>query len=123
MSTVRIPTRQRRWPVIVIGALVALAVLFTVMSTFVVDLLWYREVGLTGVFWTELRTKVVLGAVFGLLFFALLFANLLVARRIAPPPLPFTTPEQEAVERVRMAFEPYSPTAHPAPGPAGCPRW
>jgi uncharacterized membrane protein (UPF0182 family) len=107
MSTVRIPTRQRRWPVIVIGALVALAVLFTVMSTFVVDLLWYREVALTGVFWTELRTKVVLGAVFGLLFFALLFANLLVARRIAPPPLPFTTPEQEAVERVRMAFEPY----------------
>ena len=107
MSTVRIPTRQRRWPVFVIGTIVALAVLFTVMSTFVVDLLWYREVGLTGVFWTELRTKVVLGAVFGLLFFALLFANLLVARRIAPPPMPFMTPEQEAVERVRMAFEPY----------------
>src|SRR5512134_683952 len=107
MATVRIPARQRRWPAFVIGGLVGLAVLFTVMSTFYVDLLWYREVELTGVFWTELRTKAVLGLVFGLLFFALLYANLLIARRIAPPPLRFLTPEQEAVERVRMAFEPF----------------
>ncbi|MGZ8630365.1 MAG: UPF0182 family membrane protein [Actinomycetota bacterium] len=107
MATVRIPARQRRWPAFVIGGLVGLALLFTVMSTFYVDLLWFREVGLTQVFWTELRTKAVLGLVFGLLFFALLYANLLIARRIAPPPLRFLTPEQEAVERVRMAFEPF----------------
>jgi uncharacterized membrane protein (UPF0182 family) len=107
MSTVRIPARQRRWPAFVIGGLVGLALLFTIMSTFYVDLLWFREVGLTQVFWTELRTKAVLGLVFGLLFFALLFANLLIARRIAPPPLRFLTPEQEAVERIRMAFEPF----------------
>ncbi|MDH5225601.1 MAG: UPF0182 family protein, partial [Actinomycetota bacterium] len=107
MSTVRIPTRQRRWPAFVIGIVVVLAVLFTVMSTFYVDLLWYREVDLTQVFWTELRTKVLLGAALGLLFFALLYANLLITRRIAPEPPRFLTPEQEAVERVRMAFEPY----------------
>lgn len=107
MATVRIPTRQRRWPVFVIGGIVVLAVLFTVMSTFYVDLLWFREIGQSGVFWTELRTKVVLGLVFGLLFFLLLYANLLVARRIAPPTPAFMTPEQEAVERVRLAFEPY----------------
>ena len=35
-----------------------LAVLFTVMSTFYIDLLWYREIDQSGVFWTELRTKV-----------------------------------------------------------------
>ncbi len=86
MATVRIQDRQRRWPLYVIGALALLAVLFTVMSTFYVDLLWFREVELAGVFWTELRTKVVLGLVFGLLFFALLLANLLVSRRIAPAP-------------------------------------
>ncbi|MEX0650782.1 MAG: UPF0182 family protein, partial [Actinomycetota bacterium] len=107
MSTVRLPTSQRRWPVVLIGALVVLAVAFTVMSTFYVDLLWFREVGLASVFWTEFRTKLVLGLVFGLLFFALLFANLLVSRRIAPAPPRFLTPEQEAIERVRMAFEPY----------------
>ena len=107
MATVRIPTRQRRWPALVIGGLVAVVVLFTIMSTFYVDLLWFREVGLTQVFWTEFRTKVLLGAVFGLIFFALLYANLLVARRISPPPVQYLTPEREAIERVRMAFEPY----------------
>ena len=107
MATVRIQDRQRRWPLYVIGALAVLAVLFTVMSTFYVDLLWFREVDLASVFWTELRTKFVLGLVFGLLFFALLLANLLVSRRIAPAPPRFLTPEQEAIERVRMAFEPY----------------
>jgi uncharacterized membrane protein (UPF0182 family) len=107
MSTVRIPARQRRWPVYVIGGLIALALLFTVMSTFYVDLLWYREIDQSGVFWTEIRTKLLLGLVFGLIFFALLFVNLLVARRLAPPTPSFLTPEQEAVERVRLAFEPY----------------
>src|SRR5215204_3030909 len=107
MATVSIPHRPRRWPLYIMGALALLAVLFTVMSTFYVDLLWFREVHLASVFWTELRTKVVLGVVFGLLFFALLFANLLVSRRIAPAPPRFLTPEQEAIERVRMAFEPY----------------
>jgi len=107
MSTVRIPSSQRRWPVVLIGTLVVLTVAFTVMSTFYVDLLWFREVGLTSVFWTELRTKVALGIVFGMLFFALLYVNLLVTRRLAPPPARFLTPEQEAVERVRMVVEPY----------------
>jgi hypothetical protein len=108
MATVRIPARQRRWPAYVIGGLVVLALVFTVMSTFYVDLLWFREVGQSGVFWTELRTKLVLGIVFGAAFFALLYANLLITRRISPPPLRFFTPEQEAIERVRMAFEPSS---------------
>ncbi len=107
MVTVRMPGPRRRWPAFVIGGLVALALLFTVMSSFYVDLLWFREVDQDQVFWTALRTKAVLGLVFGLVFFALLYANLLIARRIAPPPMPFLTPEQEAVERVRMAFEPY----------------
>lgn len=107
MATVRIPARPRRWPVYAIAAIVALAVLFTVMSSFYVDLLWFNEVGLDSVFWTELRTKLLLGLTFGLLFFGLLYVNLLVTRRIAPPPVRYLTPEQEAVERVRMAFEPY----------------
>ena len=45
--------------------------------------------------------------VFGLLFFALLYVE--PADRAAPRAAPtrFLTPEQEAVERVRQAFEPY----------------
>jgi uncharacterized membrane protein (UPF0182 family) len=106
MATIRIPTRQRRWPAYVIAAIVIIAVVFTVMSQFFVDLLWYREVHFDGVFWTELRTKFVLGLVFGVVFFAALFVNLQIVRRIAPTTR-FLTPEQEAIERVRMAFEPY----------------
>jgi uncharacterized protein len=106
MSTVRIPSRQRRWPAYVIGAVVILAVLFTVMSQFYVDLLWFREVGFTSVFWAEIRTKLLLGALFALVFFAILYANLLIVRRIAPTTR-FLTPDQEVVERIRQGFEPY----------------
>ena len=106
MSTVRIPTRQRRWPAYIIGAIIVLAVLFTVMSQFYVDLLWFREVGFTSVFWAEIRTKVLLGAVFALLFFALLYVNLLIVRRIAPTTR-FLTPDQEVIERIRQGFEPH----------------
>ena len=69
MSTVRLPSRQRRWPAYVIAAIVLLGLLFTIMSQFYVDLLWFREVGYTTVFWTELRTKLLLGVAFGAVFF------------------------------------------------------
>ena len=106
MSTVRLPSRQRRWPAYVIVAIVLLGLLFTIMSQFYVDLLWFREVGYTSVFWTELRTKLLLGVAFGAVFFAVLYVNLLIVRRIAPTTR-FLTPDQEAIERVRQAFEPY----------------
>ncbi len=84
----------------------AFLVLFTILSGFFIDLLWFREVGYSSVFWTILRTKVALGLVFGLAFFALLFANLLIVRWITPK-YRALTPEQEIFERYRLAFEPY----------------
>ena len=67
MSTVRMSLpRRRRWILYVVGALVVLAILFTVLSGFYIDLLWYREVDFSTVFWTTIRTKVLLGVVFGL---------------------------------------------------------
>ena len=84
MSTIRLPSRSRRWPLILIGAVIVVIVLFTALSGFVIDLLWYREIDQSGVFWTVLRTKTVLAVVFGLLFFAILYVNLVIARRIRP---------------------------------------
>jgi hypothetical protein len=101
-----IPAGSRRWPVVAIGIFILLFIIFTVMSGFYVDLLWFREVDLNSVFWTTLRTKVLLGLVFGLLFFGLLYANLLIVRRITPTTR-ILTPEQEMVERVRQNIEPY----------------
>ena len=66
MMRVNMPAGTRRWPIIVIAVLILLFIGFTVMSGFYVDLLWFREVELSGVFWTVLRTKVLLGLIFGI---------------------------------------------------------
>lgn len=98
---------RRRWLFIVIGAIVFLGILLSSASGFYVDLLWFREVGFDKVFWSVYWSKVVLGVIFGTLFFLLLAANLFIARRLTPRYRPFS-PEQEMIERYRMAFEPYA---------------
>jgi uncharacterized membrane protein (UPF0182 family) len=58
------------------------------------------------VFWAVIRSKVLLGFLFGALFFVILFVNLVIARRITPRYRVFS-PEQEIIERYRVAVEPY----------------
>ena len=108
---VRVPTAtpmpgRRRLIIIVVVVLAALLLAFTALSGFFVDILWFREVRLSDVFWTVLRTKVFLGLALGLTFFVLLYSNLWIVRRITPR-YPALTPEQEIIERYRMQFEPY----------------
>jgi uncharacterized protein len=99
------PTGRRRTLVLVLGAVVLLLVLFTALSGFYVDLLWYREVHLSTVFLKVVGTRGLLGIAFGLVFFALLYVNLLIVRRLKPPFQPVSL-EQEMVERYRVALEP-----------------
>jgi uncharacterized protein len=101
-----IALRRRRVLIGVGVAVVLLFVVLNVLSGFYVDLLWFREVHFSNVFWTVFWSKVLLGFVFGLLFFGLLYANLLIVRRLTPPFRVFT-PEQEVIERYRVAVEPY----------------
>ena len=98
---------RRRWPIVVVAIVALLLIGLSALSGFFVDLLWFREVGFTQVFCTILRTKIALGLIFGAAFFALLYANLLVVRLITPR-FRALTPEQEMIERYRMAFEPYA---------------
>jgi uncharacterized membrane protein (UPF0182 family) len=105
-TTVRIPGPRRRWPVVVIVALLLLFLLLTFLSSFYVDVLWYREVGLSTVFWTRLWAQAGLASAFFITFFALLVVNLVVTRRLAPRVVALT-PEQEIVERFRENIEPY----------------
>jgi len=91
---------------IIVGVVAGLLLAFTALSGFFVDVLWFREVGFSDVFWSILRTKVLLGVAFGLAFFVLLYANLWIVRRITPR-FQALTPEQELIERYRMQFEPY----------------
>ena len=107
MSTVRIGGMgQRRWPLFVIGAIVFLAILFTLSSSFWIDLQWFREVQFSEVYWTTLRTKLMLGLVAGLVFFIVLLANLWIARWLRPTTR-VLTPDEEILERFRDNVEPY----------------
>jgi uncharacterized protein len=97
---------RRRWLYIVGAIVVVVLIILSILSGFYVDVLWFREVELSGVFWTVFWTRVLMGAVFGVAFFALLYVNLLIVRRLTPRYRVFS-PQQEAVERYRLAFEPY----------------
>ena len=106
MSRVGYLPHRRRWPFYVGGAVLLLLLLFTISSGFVVNLLWYREVHLSQVFWGVLKTKLLLGFSFGLLFFIGLFLNLWIVRKITPDTR-VLTPDQEAIEQIRQVADPY----------------
>ena len=59
------------------------------------DWLWFKEVGFTSVFWVSIWAKVIVAAVSGLLFFALLYGNILIARSFAPK---YLTVEDQVIQ-------------------------
>ncbi|MDP8954160.1 MAG: UPF0182 family protein [Actinomycetota bacterium] len=80
---------------------IALFVLLTSLrgiAGFYTDYLWFDSLNFSGVFTGVLGTKVGLGAVFSLVFFVLLWVNLLIADRVAPSFRP-AGPEEEVIER------------------------
>ena len=107
MAVRAIPRSRRRLFIAIAAVIIFAFVALNVLSTFYVDLLWFREVHFSSVFWTVFWTKVLLGFVFGVIFFLLLFANLLIVRRITPRYRAVFSPEQEIIERYRLAIEPY----------------
>ncbi len=97
---------RRRWLFFVVGAIVFLSIVLSGLAGFYIDLLWFREVRFSRVFWSVFWSRVFLGLVFGFLFFLLLTANLFIVRRLTPRYRPFS-PEQEMIERYRVALDPY----------------
>lgn len=72
-----------RWTLTIAVLLVVFGLLPRVMR-FYSEWLWFEfDVGFSGVFWTVLRTKILLFAVFGAAFFIFLLGNIEVARRLA----------------------------------------
>ncbi|MHB0867056.1 MAG: UPF0182 family membrane protein [Thermoleophilia bacterium] len=82
----RRPTsRGRMWTGGVISAILFL--LFILVPSLVylyTEWLWFGEVGFSSVFTTILWTKIWLGLVAGAFFFAVVYANILIARKMAP---------------------------------------
>jgi hypothetical protein len=56
------------------------------IATFYTDWLWFGEVGYRSVFWTQLIDRSLLGWIGGVLFFAIVYPNLWLARALVPPP-------------------------------------
>ena len=98
---------RRRWLLRIALVVVALAIVLGAISGFYTDVLWFREVGFSSVFWSRFWTRLLLAVTFGALFFVIVYVNLLVVRRIRPRYLP-VSPQEELVERYRAAFEPYA---------------
>jgi uncharacterized protein len=98
----RRPARGRILLVLIAVALFLILVSLRGIAGFYTDYLWFDELNLTSVWRSVLGTKIALGVIFTLLFFALLWANLAIADLIAPTFRPLG-PEEQLIERYHDA--------------------
>lgn len=68
--------KRRRFIYGLVAVVVLLFVSSSSIASFYIDLLWFGEVAFEEVFWRVLGAKIAIGAVAGLVFAAILFANL-----------------------------------------------
>ena len=87
------------------------------IARFYTDLQWFTDLAQPQVFWTRIWSEVAVGVAFGILTFAVVYVNLLVAKRMRPrvlnavPMGGVATPEQqleELLRRVRGALDPWA---------------
>ena len=101
------PGRRRGgvlFPTLVILAVLAIA--FVGFTGFYTDLLWFRSVGFSSVFTTQLFTRIGLFFVFGLVLASVVALNVGIAYRLRPI-FRGLSPEQQNLDRYRVALEPY----------------
>lgn len=80
--------------------------LFLVFTAIWTDLLWYRSIGFSSVYSTELWTRVLLFVGAGVLMGLVVGANMLIAYRLRPAYRPLSV-EQQGLERYRTAVDPH----------------
>src|SRR5829696_282957 len=96
----------RRWTLaVLLLAFLALAAVGSV-SRFYTDLLWFREIDKTGLFWGMLRTKALIGLLAGLGTAVIVGVNLWMVERLAPR-YGLTVVARPQVERARAVLSPY----------------
>jgi uncharacterized protein len=105
------PARSRTAPrgraLLISLVVVALLVIgFWVFAGFYTDLLWFRSIGFSTVFTTELKTRILLFLFFGLLMAAAVSATCWIAYRTRPA-FRGLSAEQQGLDRYRVAIDPY----------------
>ncbi|MEL7158093.1 MAG: UPF0182 family protein, partial [Actinomycetota bacterium] len=101
MRSVRDNVRGSRYrtPIaIAVGVLVVLLLSANGLAATYTDWLWFSNLGLGSVWTTVIGTQIVLGLVFTVIFFLILWANLVIADRLAPP-FRAASPEEDLIER------------------------
>ena len=99
--------RRRRSPRNRVALIVVAVALFVTLTSlrgiagFYTTYLWFDELDLTSVWKGLIGTKILLGAAFSAVFFAVLLANLVIADRLAPRFRPVSA-EDEVVQRYRQ---------------------
>jgi uncharacterized membrane protein (UPF0182 family) len=98
--------RGRKSPLaLTVGILVIIGALFTALSGFYADWLWFKSVDFTSTWSTILGTKIFLFVVTGLLTAAIVLANVWIAYKRRPLYVPMTM-ESDNLERYRSQVEP-----------------
>lgn len=89
-----------RTAVLVPVGIIILFILLWVVSRFFTDYLWFQEMGFTTVFWTRIWARLVVMVAAGVVFFAIFYGNLRLARRFIPRVRPAGGAEGEVYELV-----------------------
>ena len=77
-------TRRRIITAVIVAVVVIVLAFGSRILGMYVDWLWFGEVGFRGVFWTRIWAQLLLGLVAFVLFFVIIWANVELARRLAP---------------------------------------
>jgi uncharacterized membrane protein (UPF0182 family) len=85
MTTVRTPQWPKQKPrgLMILVLLVVVLIFSGKMVGFITDWLWYQEVGYVTIFNVMFTTQMETAALFGIIFFVILFGNLFLAARIS----------------------------------------
>ena len=92
---------------VLVPTMITLAALLLVGSVFTsiwTDRLWYKSVGFSNVFGTIIGTRILLFAVFGVIFGAVVMANIILAFRLRPATVPMR--RDDPAYRYREALTP-----------------
>lgn len=94
-------SRRLRRGLIIAGIFFFLFILLPWLIYLYTEWLWYGEVGFTQVFWKMLLSKMLVGAATAAFFFAVIYGNIIIARKMAPR-YQFG-PGTEVIERVPVS--------------------
>ncbi len=97
-------SRLRTLLLVLLGVLFVLFLSASGTARLYTDFLWFQNLELSSVWTTIIGTKLVLGAIFTLIFFAIFWVNLYLADRFAPEFRP-ESPEEDLIERYHQLVD------------------